>query len=61
MRFVDIDRDIVFNFNRAWECLKKDNDGNLSLTVTLPDPSLLGNLAGSLSRLLTTPSLSALQ
>ncbi len=46
---------------RLAECLGKDDKGNLRLTVTLPDPSFLGNLAGPLSRLLTTPSLSAVQ
>ena len=38
---------------RLADCLEKDGDGGLQLTVTLPDPAALDALAGSLSRWLT--------
>lgn len=37
---------------RFSECMEKDDEGRLKLTVTLPDASALDNLAGSLARLL---------
>jgi SNF2 family DNA or RNA helicase len=36
---------------RLSECLDRDEDGNLKMTITLPDESLLDNLAKSLARI----------
>ena len=33
------------------ECLEQDDDGNLNLTVTLPNADALSNLANSLARI----------
>ena len=38
--------------SRLTECMEKDKQGRLKLTVTLPDSSALDALAGSLARLL---------
>ena len=38
--------------SRLAECMEKDEQGRLKLTVTLPDSSALDALAGSLARLL---------
>ena len=34
------------------ECLEKDEEGRLKMTVTLPDESVLNNLAKSLAQIL---------
>jgi superfamily II DNA/RNA helicase len=36
---------------RLSECLERDEDGNLKMTVTLPDPSVLDHLAKTLAQL----------
>ncbi|NVM21876.1 MAG: DEAD/DEAH box helicase [Desulfobacterales bacterium] len=38
--------------DRLCECLEKDEDGNLKMTVTLPDESVLDDLAKSLAQIL---------
>ncbi len=38
--------------NRLSECLEKDQDGRLKMTITLPDESILNNLAKSLAQIL---------
>ena len=38
--------------NRLSECLDRDEKGHLKMTVTLPDESVLDNLAKSLAQIL---------
>jgi ERCC4-related helicase len=45
--------------NRLAECLEKDEQGRCHLRVTLPDPSTLDDLAGSMGRLLARNSVSS--
>ena len=40
--------------DRLCECLEKDEDGKLKMTVTLPDESVLDNLAKSLAQILAS-------
>jgi hypothetical protein len=44
---------------RLSECLEKGEDGRLRMTITLPDESILNNLAKSLAQILgsSLPSL----
>jgi len=42
---------------RLSECLDKDDEGHLKMTITLPDESLLDNMAKSLARILGTSGL----
>jgi len=39
--------------DRLSECLEKDKDGSLKMTITLPDESVLDNLAKSLARMVS--------
>ena len=39
--------------DRLAQCLEKDKDGNLKMTITLPDESVLDNLAKSLARMVS--------
>ena len=45
--------------SRLDECVEQDDEGQLHLKVTLPDPSALDSLAGSLGRLLARQTISA--
>ena len=47
-------RTAAFVREQLAECMDRDEHGQLKLTVTLPDPSVLDNLASSLARLLGT-------
>jgi hypothetical protein len=38
--------------SRLYECMEKDENGNLKMTITLPDESVLDNLAKSLAQVL---------
>jgi hypothetical protein len=38
--------------NRLAECLEKDENGRLKMTITLPDESFLNNMANSLAQIL---------
>ena len=38
--------------SRLSECLEKDQDGRLKITITLQDESVLNNLAKSLAQIL---------
>ena len=38
--------------SHLYECMEKDEDGNLKMTITLPDESILDNLAKSLAQVL---------
>lgn len=38
--------------NNLSECLEKDQKGQLKLTITLPDESIVNNLAKSLAQIL---------
>jgi hypothetical protein len=38
--------------SRLSECLEKDEKGQLKMTITLPDESVLNNLAKSLAQIL---------
>jgi len=38
--------------SRLHECMEKDENGNLKMTITLPDESVLDNLAKSLAQVL---------
>ena len=38
--------------NRLSECLNRDEKGQLQMTITLPDESVLNNLAKSLAQIL---------
>jgi len=38
------------------QCLEKDSQGQLKLTVTLPDPAAVASLANSLARLASSVS-----
>ncbi len=40
--------------NRLAECLEKGDDGQLKMTITLPDESALDGLAKSLAQMLNT-------
>jgi SNF2 family DNA or RNA helicase len=40
--------------NRLAECMEKDEDGRLKITVTLPDESVLNNMAKSLAQILAS-------
>ncbi len=42
--------------SRPGDCLEQDDQGLYHLNVTLPDPTALDNLAGSLGRLLARQS-----
>ncbi|MBA4388587.1 MAG: hypothetical protein C0404_11435 [Verrucomicrobia bacterium] len=35
------------------ECLEKDEQGNVKMTITLPDPAMLSTMAESLARLVS--------
>ena len=43
--------------SRLSECLEKDQDGRLKMTITFPDESLLHNLAKSLAQILGSSGL----
>ena len=45
--------------SRLDDCVEKDEEGQLHLKVTLPDPAALDSLAGSLGRLLARQTISA--
>jgi len=38
--------------SRLSECLEKDENGRLKMTITLPDESVLNNMANSLAQIL---------
>jgi hypothetical protein len=38
--------------SRLADCLEKDENGRLKMTITLPDESVLNNLAKSLAQIL---------
>jgi len=37
---------------RLFECMEKDEDGRLKMTISLPDESVLDNMAKSLAQIL---------